>query len=495
MSLTNHISQPDTTSGQATPTGDGVGFLRRMLKVLPFAAVSFDLGVVTLAMMAAAQLRETRFLFDEPASLGSVGLVMPLMGVLWVAIIAMRGGHHIEVFGAGVDEFKRVLNATVYAAGAVGIACYLAQYPLSRGFFVYSFLIGLPLLMVERWVLRRVVQRARRQGHFRRKVVIVGNVPAIDGIASVLQRETWLGYEVLGALTPAHDLTVETPHGVPVVGNLDDAASMAPALGADLVFFADGGVASNSHMRAVMWELEHHDVHVVVAPSVTDISSERVRVRPVGGLPLIHLGKPRSLQALSQMKRGFDIVGSSLLILCALPLLVLATLRVKLHDRGPVMFRQQRVGQGGSTFDCLKFRTMVVDAEARLAALHEETGHDEGLFKMKDDPRITGPGRWLRRFSVDELPQLFNVLKGDMSLVGPRPALPSEVATYDVTAARRLRVRPGLTGLWQVSGRSNLSWAETVRLDVYYVDNWSMLQDISILAKTAKAVLGSDGAY
>ncbi len=494
MSLTNHITQPDTT-GQTIPSGDGVGVLRRMLKVLPFAAVSFDLAVITLAMVLASQLRQTPFLFEEPASLDGVGAAMPLMGLLWVAMIALRGGYDIEVFGAGVDELKRVVNATVYAAGAVGIACYLAQYPLSRGFFVYAFLIGLPLLLAERAALRQVVQWARRQGHFRRKVVIVGNVSAIDQVASVLQRETWLGYEVLGAMTPPHDLTIETPAGVPVVGNLDDAASMAPALGADLVFFADGGVTSNSQMRAVMWELEHHDVHVVVAPSVTDISSERVRVRPVGGLPLIHLGKPRSLQALSQMKRGFDIVGSAALILCALPLLALATLQVRLHDGGPVLFRQQRVGQGGTTFDCLKFRTMVVDAEARLAALHEETGHSEGLFKMKDDPRITGPGRWMRRFSVDELPQLFNVLKGDMSLVGPRPALPTEVAAYDVTAARRLRVRPGLTGLWQVSGRSNLSWAETVRLDVYYVDNWSMVQDLSILAKTAKAVLGSSGAY
>ena len=492
MSLTIRVAQPDVAEQTC---GDDGGDVRRSLGVLPFAALSFDLVAVTLALVLASELRLAGLIFSGPASVAGLGPALPLLGLVWVTAIALRGGYHVEVLGAGVDEFKRVANATGYAAGAVGIACYLAQFPLSRGFFVYSFVIGLPLLMLERWILRLVVQRARRQGHFRRKVVIVGNVAAIDGIASVLNRETWLGFEVLGALTPAHDLTVETPHGVPVVGNLDDAASMAPALGAELVFFADGGVASDSDMRVVMGELEHHDVHVVVAPSVTDVSSERVRVRPVGGLPLVHVAKPRSIQALSHMKRGFDIVGSAFLILCALPLLVVATLQVKLHDRGPVLFSQQRVGQGGSTFGCLKLRTMVVDAEARLAALHEETGHAEGLFKMKDDPRITGPGRWLRRFSVDELPQLFNVLKGDMSLVGPRPALPTEVATYDVTAARRLRVRPGLTGLWQVSGRSNLSWAETVRLDVYYVDNWSMLQDLSILAKTAKAVLGSDGAY
>ncbi len=492
MSFTTQVARRVATGSRA---GNGVGLVRRMLKVLPFAAASFDLAVVTLSLLLASQLRESQLLFKEPASISDVSLLVPLLGFTWVLVIALRGGYHVEVFGAGVDEFKRVANATALTAGVVGISCYLAQYALSRGFFVYGFLIGLPSLLAARWLLRRVLQRARRQGHFRRKVVLVGNVDAIDSIAIVLQRETWLGYEVLGAMTPAHDLTVETPHGVPVVGNLDDAAALAPTMGADLVFFAEGGLASNSHMRAVMWELEHHDVHVVVAPSVTDISSERVKVRPVGGLPLIHLGKPRTLHALSAAKRAFDVVAAAGLIVCALPLLAVAALQVKVHDRGPVLFRQRRVGQGGATFDCFKLRTMVVDAETRLAALHAETGHDEGLFKMKQDPRVTGPGGWLRRFSVDELPQLFNVLKGDMSLVGPRPALPSEVAAYDATAARRLRVRPGLTGLWQVSGRSNLSWSETVRLDVYYVDNWSMLQDLSILLKTARAVLRRDGAY
>ena len=482
-----------TTTEAVHDTGLGVR-VKRHLHVLPFAAASFDLAVITVSLTVAVVLREQGWLFNNSATISSSSVV-PLLSPLWVLLIALRGGYHIEVFGAGVDEFKRVATSSAITAGAVGIACYLARYPLSRGFFVWSFVVGVPALVLARWLLRKLVQRARRQGHFRRKVVLVGNVDAIDSIAVVLQRETWLGYEVLAAMTPATDLVMETPHGIPVVGNLDDAATLAPSLGADLVFFADGGVASNSQMRAVMWELENHDVHVVVAPSVTDIASERVKIRPVGGLPLIHLGKPRSLQALSTAKRAFDVVVSAALIVAAVPLIALAALQVKLHDRGPVLFRQQRVGQGGETFDCLKFRTMVVDAEARLAELHAETGHSEGLFKMKEDPRVTAPGRWLRRFSVDELPQLFNVLRGDMSLVGPRPALPSEVATYDVTAARRLRVRPGLTGLWQVSGRSTLSWSETVRLDVYYVDNWSMLQDVSILLKTFRAVVRSHGAY
>ena len=177
------------------------------------------------------------------------------------------------------------------------------------------------------------------------------------------------------------------------------------------------------------------------------------------------------------------------------PVLIAAAVLVKLHDGGPVLFRQTRTGRHGEQFSCLKFRSMVVDAEAHLARLHAESGHDGGLFKMKEDPRITKPGRWLRRFSIDELPQLFNVVRGEMSLVGPRPPLPLEVASYEADTTRRLRVRPGMTGLWQVSGRSDLSWEEAVRLDLYYVDNWSMVQDASILVRTVRAVFGRSGAY
>ncbi len=234
---------------------------------------------------------------------------------------------------------------------------------------------------------------------------------------------------------------------------------------------------------------------MIVAPSVSDVSSERVRVRPVGGLPLIHIDPPRVTDAARWGKRLFDIVGASLMLLVLAPAFLLSAAAVKLHDRGPVLFRQTRVGRNGERFACLKFRTMVVDAEGLLAQLHAFTGYSKGLFKMHDDPRITKPGRLLRRFSIDELPQLVNVLRGEMSLVGPRPPLPLEAEKYDDRDARRLRVRPGLTGLWQVSGRSDLSWDEAIRLDLYYVDNWSALQDLSILTKTVSAVLRPSGAY
>jgi exopolysaccharide biosynthesis polyprenyl glycosylphosphotransferase len=233
----------------------------------------------------------------------------------------------------------------------------------------------------------------------------------------------------------------------------------------------------------------------VVAPSVNEISSERMSLRPVGGLPLLHIDPPTWRDASRLGKRSFDVVGALLLLLLFSPFLAGAALWVKLHDGGPVFFRQRRIGQDGEPFDCFKFRSMVVDAEDRLAALREDVGFEGGLFKMREDPRVTRPGKWLRRFSVDELPQLWNVVRGEMSLVGPRPPLPTEVHGYDEEVARRLRVRPGMTGLWQVSGRSDLSFDEAIRLDLYYVDNWSMLQDLTILARTLGAVVKSRGAY
>ena len=215
----------------------------------------------------------------------------------------------------------------------------------------------------------------------------------------------------------------------------------------------------------------------------------------MAGLPLVHLEAPRTLHASHWAKRVFDIVGSLALLLVTAPVTVVTALAVKFHDGGPILFRQTRIGRDGKPFSCLKFRSMVVDAEHLQADLMVNHERSAVLFKMAEDPRVTRPGKWIRRLSLDELPQLWNVFRGQMSLVGPRPPLPHEAARYGTDMNRRLRVRPGMTGLWQVSGRSDLSWDETVRLDLYYVDNWSMVQDLAILMRTVSAVLSSRGAY
>jgi exopolysaccharide biosynthesis polyprenyl glycosylphosphotransferase len=379
-------------------------------------------------------------------------------------------------------------------AALLGIGCYLARFQLSRGFFVLAFLIAPFLLMAGRYILRRSLHRARRRGSLGQRTVIVGSDEHVDAVASVFERETWLGYDVLGALLPMATTTA-TEGGVRVIGDVKEAAVLARAYDADVVFVVGGAFDHPMAMRNLVWDLESTNVQVIMAPGVTDVSSERIRVRPVAGLPLLHVDRPRSQDALRWAKRTFDIVGSATVLALASPLMLWTAWQVRRHDGGPVLFRQTRVGRDGSYFTCLKFRSMVIDADQVLAELHSEVGYAEGLFKMPRDPRITKPGRWIRRFSFDELPQLINVLRGDMSLVGPRPPLPTEVDRYTLTQSRRLRVRPGLTGLWQVSGRSDLSWTESIRLDLYYVDNWSMIQDLVILARTLRAVVSSRGAY
>ena len=243
------------------------------------------------------------------------------------------------------------------------------------------------------------------------------------------------------------------------------------------------------------WQLERSDISLIVVPSLAEVAGPRIHLRPVAGLPLMHIEPPQADAAGRWSKRLFDLVGASLLLCFFAPVMLVIASVIKLDDGGPVLFRQARVGRNGTMFDCFKFRSMCVDAEQRLAALQHLNETDGVLFKLRADPRITRLGRFLRRFSLDELPQLINVVEGSMSLVGPRPPLQSEVDVYGLDVHRRLLVRPGMTGLWQVSGRSELSWRESVRLDLYYVDNWSMMGDLIILAKTLRAVVASRGAY
>lgn len=318
----------------------------------------------------------------------------------------------------------------------------------------------------------------------------------IDEVAQTFHRESWLGLHIVGAISSAQPVGSSTPAGVPIVGTERTLADSLVEHEADLLLFVQGSARTAHDFRRIAWELEEMHVSTAVVPALTDIAQDRVRLRPIGGLPLVHVEPPRAIDATRFSKRAFDFLGAALLLALFSPLLAVVAIAIKRGDGGPVIFRQIRIGRNGVPFDLLKFRTMVVGAERiRAEQLETEENTNGVLFKMAQDPRITPSGHLLRRYSLDELPQLVNVLWGNMSLVGPRPALPREVERYDDAARRRLAVRPGITGLWQVSGRSDLSWEETVRLDVYYVDNWSFVQDLSILVKTVRAVLGGRGAY
>lgn len=419
------------------------------------------------------------------------GVALPF---LWVGALAASGAYSLKYIRSGVNEFQRVALASFLLIGTIGTLCFLLDLPLSRGFLLVLLVTGIPILTAARLIRRRVVNRLCERGFLRLPVVLAGSPAHIDDIARVLRREKWLGYHIIGALTD--EPAMETPAGLPIIGSVNDVVDLAkatPELHA--VIFAEGSFRDSKHFRRTSWELEDHQAHVIVVPSLTDVSAERLAARPVAGLPLLHVGRPHALRAARWNKRAFDIMGSGVLLLFALPVIGAAALAIKLEDGGPVFFKQTRVGRNGEEFTCHKIRSMVVDAEARKAELQARNEGAGVLFKMASDPRITRAGQVIRRFSIDELPQLWNAFVGDMSLVGPRPALPSEVAQYEPDDTRRLDVRPGLTGLWQVSGRSDLSWDESIRLDTYYVDNWSMMQDLVILFRTARAVLSSRGAY
>ena len=424
---------------------------------------------------------------------GLSALATITVGAIWLTALAGFGTYQLRHLRAGTTEYKRVLMASFIVAGATAIVSYLIKAEFPRGLYVLSFGLGTIGLVAARLVRRKSMAAIHRQGALMTPIVVAGDSAHVDEIAKVLHRETWLGYRVVGAVTRYRGQT--TPSGLPILGQVSDTVDVIKDHDIATVIFAEGSFQSPADFRRMAWELEEHEIHMIVVPALTDISAQRLDVRPVAGMPLVDVARPQAIAAARWIKRTWDAVGAGTLLLLAAPVMAAVALAIKLEDGGPVLFRQTRVGLRGQEFACLKFRSMGMDAEARLAELMAANEGSGPLFKMTHDPRITKVGRFIRRFSLDELPQLWNAFRGDMSLVGPRPALPTEVAQYDSDTRRRLDVRPGLTGLWQVSGRSNLSWDDTVRLDLYYVDNWSMIQDVMILAKTAKAVVGSSGAY
>jgi exopolysaccharide biosynthesis polyprenyl glycosylphosphotransferase len=325
-----------------------------------------------------------------------------------------------------------------------------------------------------------------------RRVLVVGRNGEAATLSERLEKRPADGYRVVAVCRPRGD-----GPGVSPADALDEADIMAAVNrhSVDVVAVASDPDLAGQSLRRLSWALEQHGVELIVSPGIIEVAGPRISIRPVAGLSLLHLERPSASAGPHLLKSIFDRVAALFLLLLALPLVLGIALSVKLGSRGPVLFKQRRVGRGNTTFTMLKFRTMVVDAEDRLAELAEQSEGNAVLFKLRVDPRVTKVGAFLRRYSLDELPQLINVLRGEMSLVGPRPPLEQEVAMYAADDTRRMLVKPGLTGLWQVSGRSDLTWDDSVLLDLRYVDNWSMTLDLLILWKTLRAVLKGSGAY
>ncbi|WP_430497454.1 sugar transferase [Micromonospora trifolii] len=486
-----------TPATSAEPSGRRAGLVARAdersyVRVL----VVLDTTVLIIALLIGYV---ARFGDDEPT--GSeipYVLVAPGLVLAWLISLKALGCYDDRVIGYGADEYRRVSSASLRLAGAIAIIGYIADVGVSRGFLGISFAVGTVGLEVARFAARKRLHRARSLGAgWSRKVLVVGDTAHVLELVHTLRREPYAGYQVVGACIPDALLApvAQRLGDVPVVGSFRGIPEAATAIGADTVAVTASGELTATRLRRLGWQLEGTGIDLVVAPALTDVAGPRIHTRPVAGLPLIHVEAPEFRGVRKLVKGLVDRSVSSLALAVLLPLIAFIALAIKLDSRGPVLFRQVRVGRGGQEFGVFKFRTMVLNADALLAELTARNETDGLMFKMRHDPRVTRVGRLLRKWSLDELPQLVNVLLGQMSLVGPRPPLPSEVARYDGDVARRLLVKPGMTGLWQVSGRSDLSWEDGIRLDLYYVENWSLAADLTILWKTFGAVLNGRGAY
>ena len=411
---------------------------------------------------------------------------------VWLAIFANQRLYNTRFIGRRIDEFRRIINSCLLGTLATSLVANLANVLLRRSSLVLLAVTSCVVVTVEREIARRVFLRLRSQGRMVRSVVIAGANPEGRDIAAMLQAESWLGYQVIGFVDDNAPRREPVP-GLPLLGGVADLPGILREYPNASVIVAASAVESAVTNRLAR-DLLDQGVHVELSSTLRDISSQRLTVRPLGRFPVVYVEPVTRGGWRAVAKRAFDICVASVALVMTAPIALAAAIAIKIDSRGPVMFSQMRVGQNSDPFPVLKMRTMVVDAEDRLANLLDHNEADGPLFKMADDPRVTRIGSFLRKTSIDELPQLWNVLRSDMSLVGPRPALPHETEEWDAMLAQRLRVKPGITGMWQVSGRSDTSFADYTRLDLYYVDNWSLTTDLAIMAKTVPVVLFRKGA-
>ena len=411
-------------------------------------------------------------------------------GVAFTLLVGTTGGYDLRRTGSDARDYKVIVRAGWVWATLLIAVLYFVELQIEPALIIGGIAGSLTAVLLARTLERALVRRRRRRGEWQRRTLLVGDPEHLHTLTMQLREDPHQGLDVVGMCASG---TAPGWAGVPVLGDVTQAAEVVAEYGVGVVVVAASSMEA-AELRRFCWEVESRGVELLIAPNVEEVAAARVALRPVSGTPLLTLAIGPS-RAQHSIKMAFDRVLGGLLLCAALPVLAGAALLVRISSAGPAFYTQQRVGRDGTTFTMVKLRTMYVDADRRRAELLKSSDGNEVMFKMRNDPRITPVGRVLRRFSVDELPQLWNVVRGDMSLVGPRPPLCEEVAGYDHDALQRLRVKPGLTGLWQVSGRSDLDWAQTVRLDLRYVDNRSLLMDLGILGRTFRAVFGGRGAY
>ncbi len=463
--------------------------------------VGSDAVALLAATLLATYVRFDRL--DSYAGFENVGLVnyyqiSLFVAVIWLGFLWSEHLYDLERLTWGAGEFSRVMRAL--AMGVVGfiLLTFVIKTPgLSRLWTVLAFGFAVAFVTLGRLGVRHFMARRHRQGRLRRRTIIVGFNTEAQGIAKTLLAHPEQGLTPIGCLASSrHDvLSLDYCAGtLPCLGVARDLVDVVAANDVDTVIIVSSAF-DNDVIGRMIGELRGVNVSIHLSSGLFEVLTSRLLVREIAGLPLVTI-RPVSLSRGNLLtKRVFDVVLASAILVVGLPVWLLLAAAIAIDSRGPIFYRQRRVGKDGEKFDMLKFRSMSVDAEERLHALQEANEATGPLFKMKDDPRVTRMGKWMRKFSVDEFPQLLNVLHGEMSLVGPRPPLPGETAAYSESHWRRMEVPPGMTGLWQVSGRSSLTFEEMVRLDLFYIENWSVGFDMALLGRTLPAVLFARGAY
>jgi exopolysaccharide biosynthesis polyprenyl glycosylphosphotransferase len=460
--------------------------------------VSLVVGDALCALVAAAVGLQVRFPGGEflRGPQLDVVLVAAVLPGVWVLGMFANRTYERRFLWVGAEEFRRVTTAGVWVIAGVASASWAMKWELSRGFMVVALPLAIVLTFFWRYNRRRILHKQRNRGLYQQRALVVGHRSGVTALRDLTDASRYHGLHVVGCCIPepqaaAHGLVDE----VPVLGSIDDILDVVRGHDIEVVAVLPSPELDGSALRRLGWELEGTEAELMLAPAVTEIAGPRVAIRPVAGLPLLHVERPELTGIRGLVKTAVDVIGALVGLVVFSPAVLVIGLAIKVTSRGPVLYKQERVGRDGETFHMLKFRSMVVDADQRLAELRTLSDGNDVLFKMKRDPRVTRVGRIIRRYSLDELPQLINVLRGQMSLVGPRPPLSHETDRYGFDMHRRFVVKPGMTGLWQISGRSDLSWDDSVRIDVRYVENWSFGLDMFILWKTLGAVRNGAGAY
>jgi exopolysaccharide biosynthesis polyprenyl glycosylphosphotransferase len=476
---------PVATAGSARPV-----WQRRYV----YGLLVTDAAVAVIAALLAMQLR---FGGDIAIASWTYALISSALPVGWVGVLLLNHAYDDRFLFVGNDEYQRVLRAALALTATIAFVSYALNAEVARGYVTVAVPVATALGLLGRYLNRFLLHRAWARSRCLRRVVVVGHTASVAGLARQLRHERYHGLDVVAACVSRLDDLPPQLRSVHVVQGFDLVPETVRQVQADTVMVLACPELDGPSLRRLAWRLEAQDIDLVVASALVDIAGGRTTIRPVDGLPMLHVEHPRLTGPRWLVKDLFDRLGAGLALLLLAPLLAACALAVRLDRQapGPALFRQTRVGRHGRLFTIYKFRTMRTDAESLLAELRSGNDHDGVLFKLRQDPRISRVGAVLRRYSLDELPQLLNVLRGDMSLVGPRPPLPAEVAEYPADMRRRLVVKPGMTGLWQVSGRADLPWEEAMRLDLRYVENWSLTLDLIILMRTGSAVLRASGAY